>query len=106
MQGAFRARCQREPGGHLAGAELRIATVAPELRGAPFHLLAESGVNLLHVLERKLDWEGFLSELTTAYPWLADCLPCPGGGTFSGWSRDWSRSDWTLEDGTDITYER
>ena len=52
------------------------------------------------------DWEGFLSELTTAYPWLADCLPCPGGGTFSGWSRDWSRSDWTLEDGTDITYER
>jgi hypothetical protein len=52
------------------------------------------------------DWEGFLSELTTAYPWLADCLPCPGGGTFSGWSRDWSRSDWTLEDGTDVTYER
>ena len=56
--------------------------------------------------EIKGDWEGFLSELTSVYPWLADCVPCPGGGTFPGWFRDFSRDPWNLEDGSKLTYQR
>jgi hypothetical protein len=47
------------------------------------------------------NWEGFIQELTKAYPWLAQCQPCTSGVTFTGWvdTRDWSRAEWKFSDG-------
>jgi len=51
------------------------------------------------------DWAGFLTELKNAYPWLAQCVPCPDPTPLSEWSRDWSRHPWRLADGTTLPWQ-
>jgi len=51
------------------------------------------------------DWAGFITELKKAYPWLAQCVPCPDPTPLSEWSRDWSRHPWRLADGTTLPWQ-